>query len=183
MIARDLGDGLALTQLEPADASEFAAFVDAERDHLDPWLPWVAAIQDAETAHPFLQRYADGAATDSRYLVALRVDGLMVGGALFRVFDVEAGLCEVGVWLAAGAQGHGYIGRAVTAMLDWALLERGLHRAEWRCVPENSGSRAVAERLGLRHEGTLREAWRFRDRWWDLEVWAVLADDWRATRR
>ena len=72
----------------------------------------------------------------------------MVGGTLFRIFEPDAGVCEVGVWLAADAQGHGYVTRAVAAMLDWALLVRGLHRAEWHCVPENLASRAVAERLG-----------------------------------
>ena len=70
--------------------------------------------------------------------------------------------------------------RAVAAMLDWALLVRGLHRAEWHCVPENLASRAVAERLGMNLEGTLRESWEHAGRMWDTEVWAVLAPEWRA---
>ncbi len=104
----------------------------------------------------------------------------MVGGSLFRVFEPASGMCEIGVWLAADAQGHGYVTRAVAALLDWALLERGLHRAEWHCVPENAASRRVAERLGLTHEGTLRESWEHDGRLWDTEVWAMLAPEWRA---
>ena len=125
---------------------------------------------------------ADRTAADGPRIYALRVDGRMVGGTLFRIFEPEAGLCEVGVWLAADARGHGHVTRAVGAMLDWALLERGLHRAEWHCVPENPASRAVAVRLGMQLDGTLREAWRHAGRWWDLEVWAVLADEWRTLR-
>ena len=180
MLSLDLGDGLALTPLEPWQASEFAAFVDAERGHLAPWLPWAEFIVDEETAGAFLQRYADGTASDGRRIYALRVEGRMVGGALFRIFEPAAGLCEVGVWLAADATGHGHVTRAVAAMLDWALVERGLHRAEWHCVPENLASRAVAERLGLRLEGTLRESWEHDGRMWDTEVWALLAPEWRA---
>ncbi len=182
MLSLDLGDGLALAPLEPWSAAEFAAFVAAERSHLAPWLPWGSSVKDEESARGFLQRYADRTAADGPRIYALRVDGRMVGGALFRIFEPAAGLCEVGVWLAAGAQGHGYVTRAVTAMLDWALVERGLHRAEWHCVPENAASRRVAERLGLKHEGTLRESWEHSGRMWDTEVWAVLAPEWRELR-
>ena len=180
MLSLDLGDGLALAPLEPWQAGEFAAFVAAERSHLAPWLPWGSAIADEETARGFLQRYADGTAADGRRIYALRVDDRMVGGTLFRIFEPDAGVCEIGVWLAADAQGHGYVTRAVAAMLDWALLVRGLHRAEWHCVPENLASRAVAERLGMTHEGTLRESWEHDGRMWDTEVWAVLTPEWQA---
>jgi RimJ/RimL family protein N-acetyltransferase len=182
MISRNLGEGLVLTPLDPSHAEELAAFVDTERAHLAPWLPWATTVTDADSAGAFLQRYADGAATDSRYLFALRAEGTLIGGTMFRTFDPAAGVCEVGVWLAAEAQGRGAIGRVVPEMLDWALLERGLHRAEWRCVPENTASRAVAQRLGMRLDGRLRETWQHAGRWWDLEVWSVLADEWRATR-
>ncbi|WP_028653360.1 GNAT family N-acetyltransferase [Nocardioides halotolerans] len=180
MLSLDLGDGLTLTALEPWQSAELAAFVAAERDHLAPWLPWGASLHDEDRARAFLQRYADGTAADGPRIYALRVAGRMIGGTLFRVFDPAGGLCEVGVWLAADAQGRGHVTRAATAMLDWALLERGLHRAEWHCVPENLASRKIAERLGMRLEGTLRESWQHRDRLWDTEVWAVLAPDWRA---
>jgi len=182
MLSLDLGDGLVLAPLEPWQAAEFAAFVAAERDHLAPWLPWGSSLAEEEPARAFLQRYADGTAQDGRRIYALRVDGRMVGGTLFRVFEADAGLCEIGVWLAADAQGHGYVTRAVTAMLDWALVERGLHRAEWHCVPENTASRNLAKRLGLTLDGTTRESWRHADRWWDTEIWSVLQHEWQAAR-
>ena len=183
MLSLDLGDGLTLAPLEPWQAAEFAAFVAAERGHLAPWLPWGELIVDEDSARGFLQRYADGTAADGRRIYALRVDGRMVGGSLFRIFEPAAGVCEVGVWLAADAQGHGYVTRAVAAMLDWALLERGLHRAEWHCVPENARQPPRSPSgSGLTHEGTLRESWEHDGRLWDTEVWAVLAPEWRAAR-
>lgn len=179
MLSHDLGDGLELTPLEVWQAAEFAAFIETERGHLAPWLPWARSITDEESARQFLQRYADGTAADGRRIYSLRVEGRMVGGSVFRVFEPDAGQCEVGVWLAAGAQGRGHVSRAVTAMLDWAFSVRGLRRAEWHCVPENTASRAVAQRLGLRLEGTLRESWEYAGRWWDTEIWAVLASEWQ----
>ena len=63
-------------------------------------------------------------------------------------------------------------------MLDWAFVERGMHRVEWRCAPGNHASRRVAERLGFTHEGTLREVFPVREERQDLEVWALLAREW-----
>ena len=68
----------------------------------------------------------------------------MVGGTLFKEFDPRYGVGEVGVWLAEAAQGKGTVTQAVTAMLDWAISVRGMHRVEWHCFPENVPSRSVA---------------------------------------
>ena len=66
-------------------------------------------------------------------------------------------------------------------MLDWAFVERGLHRVEWRCAPGNHAEPARSrERLGFTHEGTLREVFRVREDFHDLEVWSLLRDEWRA---
>jgi RimJ/RimL family protein N-acetyltransferase len=43
-------------------------------------------------------------------------------------------------------------------MIAWALGERRLNRIEWRCVPSNKRSMAVAMRLGMARDGVLREA-------------------------
>ena len=182
MLSHDLGNGAELRPLEPWQAAEFAAYVEEQRPHLRPWLPWAVSITDEPSARDFLQRYADRQARDQGRIYGLWSEGRLVGGTLFRVFDAIGSSCELGVWLAADAQGKGLVTRAATAMLDWALLERGLHRAEWHCVPENLPSHAVAERLGMGLEGTLRESWEHDGRRWDTEVWAVLAPAWRAAR-
>jgi RimJ/RimL family protein N-acetyltransferase len=44
---------------------------------------------------------------------------------------------------------------------------------------ENVRSRALAERLGFRHEGTLRQALRLGDGYHDDALYAMLAEDWR----
>lgn len=178
MLAHPLGDGAELRPLEPWQAPAFAAYVEAHRAHLAPWLPWGASIGDEAGARAFLQRYADGTAADGRRIYGLHQAGELVGGALFRVFDPVASVAEVGVWLSPAHEGRGLVTRAVTAMIDWAVRDRGIHRIEWHCVPENSRSRAVAVRLGMAHEGTLRQDFVHAGRRWDTEVWSVLAPEW-----
>ena len=131
----------------------------------------------ADRADSFLQRYADGAANDERRIYGLYVGDELVGGTLFRVFDLACSTCEIGVWLSEEARGRGLVTEAVRAMIDWAMDVRGIHRVEWRCSPENTASSAVAKRLGMRLEGVLRESFPHRGRAEDVEVWALLASE------
>jgi ribosomal-protein-serine acetyltransferase len=103
---------------------------------------------------------------------------VLVGGTLFRVFDADAGSCEVGVWLAPEAQGRGLVSRAVRRMIDWAVQDRGMTRVEWHTVPSNARSIAVAQRLGMRRDGVLRQAYLMNGIRHDAEIWSLLASEW-----
>jgi ribosomal-protein-serine acetyltransferase len=175
MLFLELGDGAELRPLEPWRGAEFAAYVDAHREHLGPWLPWARSITDEESARAFLQRYADRQAADGARIYGLWEHGRLVGGTLFRVFDAASSSCEIGVWLAPDAVGRGLVTRAARAMVAWAVDERGIRRVEWHCVPENLPSRAVAERLGMRLEGVQRQAFEHDGRLWDIELWALVS--------
>src|SRR3954464_12599457 len=98
MLSLDLADGIRLATLEPWQAAEFADFVAAERGHLAPWLPWAASIDSEERARAFLQRYADRTAADGPRIYALRADGRMGGGTLFRIFQPAPRGCGGGGW-------------------------------------------------------------------------------------
>jgi RimJ/RimL family protein N-acetyltransferase len=174
VLTHPLGEGAELRALEPWRAEEFAAHVARERDHLAPWLPWARSITDAAGARAFLQNYADRQAADGGRIYGLWVDGTLSGGTLFRVFDAPSGVCEIGVWAAAGVQGRGLIGRAARHMIDWAVTERGMSRVEWRCVPDNTRSIAAARRLGMTREGVLRGAFPFGGVRHDIEVWSLV---------
>jgi RimJ/RimL family protein N-acetyltransferase len=140
----------------------------------------VHAVTDTESARAFLQRYADRQAADEGRIYGIRLDGELVGGMLFRLFSPSEGSCELGAWLAPGAQGRGLVTTAARRMIDWAVGVRGLERVEWLVSPGNGPSIAVAERLGMTYEGTLRSVFSMGGRRHDLQVWALLADEWRA---
>ena len=180
MLFHPLVGGAVLTALEPWQAAEFAAHVDRERAHLAPWLPWAGRVVDEDSAREFLQRYADSQAADGGRLYGIRDGGALVGGALYRVFEPRFGSCEVGVWLAAGAQGRGLVTSAAAVLIDWAFDARGMGRVEWRTVPGNARSIATAKRLGMTREGVLRSAYPMGGVRYDVEVWSVLPQEWRA---
>lgn len=178
MLSLHLTDDAELRALEPWQAEEFAAHVDAAQDHLAEWLPWGRSAAQVDEAKRLLQRYADAQARGEGRILGIWVGGKLMGGTLFRVWEQATGMCELGVWLAPEAVGRGLITRASRAMIDWAFRERGMHRVEWRCATGNTRSSAVAKRLGMTREGVLREATPLHGVRHDVELWAILASEW-----
>jgi len=60
--------------------------------------------------------------------------------------------------------------------------ELGYRRYEWKCDSLNAASRAAAERLGFRHEGTFRQAVVLKGRNRDSAWLSILDSEWPAVR-
>ena len=178
MFATTISENAELRPLEPWQAAEFLAHVEKARANIEPYIPWAEVVVDKEKARNFLERYAKRQAADEGRIYGIWLDGELVGGLLFRTFEAAWGSCEIGVWLSAEAEGHGLITRAAQQLIDWAIGTRGMTRVEWRCVPTNSRSVAVAQRLGMTLEGTLRQAFPYRGELHDVQVWSILSDEW-----
>ncbi|MFG3706159.1 GNAT family N-acetyltransferase [Micromonospora sp. NPDC047670] len=181
MFALPLTGSAEMRPLEVWQAGEFLAHLDRAREHIAPWVSPSFVAQDLAQARTVLRRYAERRAQDAGGIWGIWLDGSLVGGVMFVSFDTTLGVSEAGCWLEPGAQGHGLITRAAERIIDWAVEERGIHRVEWRTNAENVRSIAVARRLGMSRDGTLRQV--YPDRAGgriDLEIWSVLADEWRA---
>jgi RimJ/RimL family protein N-acetyltransferase len=183
MLTWPLTDGAEMRALEPWLAEEFAAYIARHREHLARWLPWAQSLVDVDGTRAWLQRYAEEVARDGGRIYGIWLDGELVGGTLFRIFDTRLNTAEIGVWLSPEASGRGLVTIAARRMIEWAVEERGIHRVEWRCVPDNARSVAAARRLGMTHEGTMRGAYPYRGVHHDIQVWSLLAEEWRAQVR
>lgn len=182
MYAIPLGDAAELRPLEPWQTDEFFAHMERGREYVGRYIGLADAAKDLDGARAWIQSYADKAATDTGRLWGIWLDGTLVGGVLFRTFDAVRGVAEAGCWLEPAAAGRGLVTRATTAIIDWAVLERGIHRVEWVAAARNTASINVAKRLGMSRDGVLRESSLHRGVRQDLEIWSVLAPEWRSAR-
>ncbi|MEU8526295.1 MULTISPECIES: GNAT family N-acetyltransferase [Streptomyces] len=183
MFAISLGDDAELRPLEPWQAGELLAAMDRGREYVGRFIALPDFVTDLDSARTYLRTYADKAANDTGRLWGIWADGTLVGGVLFRTFDVQFGTAEAGCWLEPAAVGKGLVTRATRAIIDWAVEERGIHRVEWLVASENEASINVARRLGMTKDGVLRESYPYRGKRHDMEVWSVLAPEWRAARK
>jgi RimJ/RimL family protein N-acetyltransferase len=180
MFAISLGDdGAELRPLEPWRAEEFLAHMDRGRDFIGEYIGFPTVATDLASARAFLQSYADRQAADGGRIYGIWLDGRLVGGVLFRIFDAAMGNCEAGCWLEPSATGRGLVTRATRVLIDWAVQERRMHRVEWVVSSANTASIKVAERLGMTREGVQRESYPYKGVRHDMEVWSVLAPEWQ----
>ncbi len=183
MYAIPLGDdGAELRPLEPWQAEEFLAHMDRGREFIGARNGLPDVVTDLESSRAFLRTYAEKAAADTGRIHGIWSDGTLVGAVILRTLDTRAGTAEAGCWLEPAGVGKGLVTRAARALVDWAIEVRGIHRVEWVVASGNEPSIAVARRLGMTRDGVLREDYSYRGKRHDMEVWSVLAPEWRAAK-
>ena len=168
-----LPDPVRLKRLTSADAGAFAAHVSRDRDHLGEHLPWPAVTDTPEGAAEWLGRY--DRQEDGRVIAggAWRGDELL-GGALLFQHDPAHGNVELGTWVVIAGEGRGVARAACRALLAHARRELQVERVEWHAAVANVRSRRLAERLGFRHEGTLRSNFLLRGERHDTDVLSLV---------
>jgi len=110
-------------------------------------------------------------------------DGTLIGSCGLFQWNRGWRRCTLGYELARAAWGQGLMGEALQAALDWGFDEAGmgLNRIEAMIHPCNKPSLRLAERLGFRREGLLREVAFWGGRHEDLELHALLAREHQAS--
>ncbi|MGL4289690.1 MAG: GNAT family N-acetyltransferase [Phreatobacter sp.] len=84
---------------------------------------------------------------------------------------------SIGYIIDPARQRQGIAFEAVSAMRDFCFGELGLHRLQAFIHPDNSASIGLAEKLGFRREGLLRDNLRVGEDWRDDLVYGLLATD------
>jgi ribosomal-protein-serine acetyltransferase len=179
VLRHELPGGYALRLLEECDADELYAVIDANREHLEPWMPWVEHEHEPADVLPFIRatrrQIADN---DGLQTAIVDPEGRIVGMVGVHNVDWPNRKTSIGYWLARGEQGRGTMTAAVRAYVDHAFATWKLNRIMIQAAVENTRSRAIPERLGFREEGILREVERVGARVLDGVVYALLAADW-----
>jgi ribosomal-protein-serine acetyltransferase len=174
-VAVDLGDGALLRKLRIEDLEEIWALVDAERERLGPWMPWIEGTTTIEDQ----RRWLEGVVQDERNLdgLGIFVEGRYVGGIGLGIDEFGVG-GDIGYWIGREHEGRGLVTRAVRAMIDIGFRDLGLHRIVIRAGEQNRRSRAIPERLGFTQEGVARGAGLGANGFYDLVVYGLLEDEW-----
>jgi RimJ/RimL family protein N-acetyltransferase len=146
-----------------SDAEALFAAIDRSREHLKRWVDWVDLHHDSSDTQAYIGRALLG--FRRRQLIPLGIfDGTdtqtVLGGTGFHDIDWTVPAVEIGYWVVTEAEGRGYATEAVALLTEFALREFRANRIAIYCDPKNVRSRNVAERLGYRFEGRLRNTGR-----------------------
>ena len=108
----------------------------------------------------------------------LKETGELVGDMGARRFGYEGAQAEIGFTIAPSHQRRGLATEAVRALLAHLFDDLSVHRVMGSVDPDNAGSRALLEKVGMRQEAHFVKAYWFRDRWVDDVVYAMLREEW-----
>ena len=165
-----------LRRLTSADAVAFAEHVARDIEHLGQHLPWPERTATTQGAERWLRAYERH--DDGRVLVAGAWNGpRLTGGAVLFHHDAQQGNVEIGCWVLAAGEGSGLAYAACRELLVIARNDLKAQRVEWRTTSANERSRRLAERLGFRHDGTLRSNYVMHDLRHDTEVFSLIGPE------
>jgi RimJ/RimL family protein N-acetyltransferase len=160
-----VGERVLVRPFRVEDAEALQAAVAESREHIRPWLPFADAHQTVEETRDWLTHQVaawllrENMATG----IFLREDGAFLGGMGLHIRDWDLGYFEIGYWLRAAAEAHGYMREAVSLLVGFAARNLLASRLEIRCDARNARSAAVAENLGFKREARLRNNLRAMD--------------------
>jgi ribosomal-protein-serine acetyltransferase len=182
MFRLPLDSGAELRFLEPRHAEALYELAIRHRDHLRAWLPWAHADYTLEDTRAFVECAAREFVATGAVHAGIWLGGEMIGYIGLRGADGTDRRCAVEFWMSEDYQGRGHMRAAFRAAIAYAFEELGLNRVEFHCASGNSRSRSFPERSGFAHEGTLRQAQWLGDRFVDLELYSLLAHEWRGRK-
>lgn len=142
---------LLLRPYEPADATAFFTLLDQSRERLKASFPdRLRAVPTLAVAPAQLTAFADDWRTGRFYVL-----GIWLRETLDYLGDIclmpqRRGQAEIGYYLAAEAEGHGYAREALAAMCRFGFgppVEA--QRLLIRCFADNTRAQAVAQALGF----------------------------------
>ncbi|MGZ8734471.1 MAG: GNAT family N-acetyltransferase [Acidimicrobiia bacterium] len=183
------GPRVFLRPLRSSDHAVWRAVRERSRDWLEPWEPLPEPGSPDPVTDPDAFRARCGAWDRQRHFDSaygfgmFRRDGAFVGEV--SLGSVQRGPFQaafIGYWIDREHAGHGFVPEGVALLLRYGFDELRLHRLEAAIVPRNEPSRRVAEKLGLREEGTALRFLQIRGVYEDHVRYAITAEEWNERR-
>jgi RimJ/RimL family protein N-acetyltransferase len=139
-------------------------------------MAWAASSSLEETRDFAAKAEAAWAAGQAYHFSILR-KAEVIGGISIEVRQPIERIGELGYWVRTDHAGQGVATEAGASLLDFGFEDLGLHRLELRAGTGNRASQRVAEKLGFRREGTLRQASLGAEAAYDAALYGLLASD------
>jgi len=143
------------------------------------------SLKDEKEVDGFLDESIAATSMEKRVLyilaVALRDDPLNSCIGCVSLMDIDENLAqaELGYFFRSDVWGKGYGAESARELVNFGFRNIGLHRIWGMCHVRNAGSARVMEKIGMKHEGTLREhAW-LRDHYRSSYVFGILEEEWK----
>jgi len=166
------------------DFAEWSRLRAESRVFLEPWEPrWSDDDLTRPSFRHRIRRYESDRESGVALplFVCLKSNGHIVGGAtLSSIKRGVAQSCALGYWMAEQHAGKGLMADALKGLIPHVFQRMQLHRIEAACIPDNSRSQRLLEKVGFQREGYLNGYLKINGAWRDHLLYALIAEDWQS---
>ncbi len=132
----------------------------------------------------FIERSLDERSAGQCACFAVTLQGFDTAIGVFQVRETEPrfGTAEWGFAIGSPFWGTGVFVEAAELVLQFAFDILGVHRLEARAAVSNGRGNGALVKIGAVQEGVLRKSFLRNGRYLDQILYAIVEDDWRASR-
>ena len=132
---------LILDRVRPEDREDYFHSISHDRRVLESFICRYAETPEELDLTPIVEN-------ESLFAIRLRETGRLIG--IILSFDEKDGRCEIGYGIGSEHWNRGYCTEAVTRFLRYCFEEKGMDKVCASFFPENTASRRVMEKCGMR---------------------------------
>ncbi|MCU4155431.1 GNAT family N-acetyltransferase [Carboxylicivirga sp. A043] len=174
----DITPKIQLREIDFKDASVVYNTIDAQRDYLGQWLPFVRHTQSQSDTEAFITSVANLSVSQRELIFTIWYNGDFAGLVGFKATDRINSKTELGYWLSEPFQKKGIVTLCVGYLCSYAFKKLVINRVQIKCAVGNDASRKVPKRLGFAFEGIERAGERVDEHtYYDLEIFSKLKND------
>ncbi len=166
-----------LRLFERQHSGQLHALFTSNREYWRPWHPLLDTMQTETAAERFinlgLQQFSNGGG----FYAGIWFEGHLCGMVYYLGLDRLHRSAALTYWLNEKHQGKGIMTAACSTVISHAFNTLQLNRISIECATKNTRSRAIAERLGFKLEGIIREAEWLHDHYVDHALYGLLKSD------
>jgi [ribosomal protein S5]-alanine N-acetyltransferase len=149
-------------------------------------VPLIGAPEVAATTlripHPYEEKHAreflasGPKENELRLAIRLRSNGRLCGGMGLHP-EMQHRRAEIGYWIGVPFWGNGYATEAAREVVRYGFERLNLNRIFASHFKGNEKSGRVLEKIGMRHEGSVRQGVMKSGKFIDLEMYSILRED------
>jgi ribosomal-protein-serine acetyltransferase len=146
-----------LRLIDLPQTGELFQLLEANREYLRRWHPWVDQLRQPGDVERAITVWRQQEANQRGFYAGIWHQGRLCGMINHLNVDWPNRCTALSYWLDAAHQGRGIMTAACRAMIARSFDIWRLNRITIECATDNLRSRAVAERLGFKLEGIVRQ--------------------------
>ncbi len=144
------------------------------------WSPHKSVDETKE----LLKGWVDAYKSDSTYNWAIVYDGKVIGSLSVVTINEKREFADLGYCMGCDYWNKGIMTEAVRAVVDYLFSEIGVNRIGISHAVKNPGSGRVAEKCGLKYEGTMREFFKTSNgEFLDVSFLGIIRKDWEQLKK